>query len=239
MISNTSNSNTIRHNRSVNQYSQSQRRAPWLKRQLCSPQSERPLLFCARRQAEDAAPSVGQTSAERPFVSWRSCSSLLRTQIQKKYWKKNPINRYTAEWKTKITVWSRNRRSLWLSNKISTQLLYISSCGLRHSKQSDLEWFISCWLCQLSLWFLVVDCCLLWFTIATRQTHCSFVMLWRSIKGHLQLYRMRCISSMYPATAPRAKDWQQNELDTRLWISSNQIRFTKSGDHRVIHQLST
>lgn len=88
MISNTSNSNTIRHNQSVNQYSQSQRRSPWLKRQLCSPRSERPLLFCARRQAEDAAPSVGQTSAERPFVSWRSCSSLLRTQIQKKYWKK-------------------------------------------------------------------------------------------------------------------------------------------------------
>lgn len=88
MISNTSNSNTIRHNQSVIQYSQSQRPAPWLKRQLCSPRSERPLLFCAWRQAEDAAPSVGQTSAERPFVSWRSCSSLLRTQIQKKYWKK-------------------------------------------------------------------------------------------------------------------------------------------------------
>lgn len=87
MISNTSNSNTIRHNQSVIQYSQSQRPAPWLKRQLCSPRSERPLLFCAWRQAEDAAPSVGQTSAERPFVSGRSCSSLLRTQIQKKYWK--------------------------------------------------------------------------------------------------------------------------------------------------------
>lgn len=89
LISNTSNSRTIRHNQSVNQYSQSQRRAPWLKRQLCSPRSERPLLFCARRQAEEAAPSVGQTSAERPFVSWRSCSSLLRTQIPPKILK-NP-----------------------------------------------------------------------------------------------------------------------------------------------------